>query len=191
MDTGRISTRYAKAIFEIAISNHSETVVYEEMTTLANSFLLIPKLKKTIKNPQLKENQIKSLLLTATGNDINPVCNDFNKFLDVVISHRRENYLQTICLVYQDIYRKAKNIVIGKLTTAFEPTEDTIQKIKELVAKISNLPEEGKVEFETIINPQLIGGFQLQIGSKLLDASISSEIRDIKKDMENKVLASK
>lgn len=188
MDTGSISVRYAKALLEIAVKNGSATKVYEEMGTISNSFFAVPDLKKAMKNPHVSTEERKKLLLSAAGNDSTPVSSEFNKFVDVVIERKRESFFQTISLVFQDLYRKENNIIIGKLTTATEATDAIKEKMKSLVAQIANLPAGGKVEFQSEVNPNLIGGFQLQVESNLLDASVASQLQNIKKSLLDKAL---
>ena len=147
MDTGRISTRYAKALLEVAVKNGSADKVYEEMEMLANSFKEFPELKKALANPQVDSKERKQLVLSAAGNESSPVSSEFSKFIDLVIERKRESYFQTISLVFQDLYRKEKNIVIGKLTTAVETSDQVKEKMKELVAEIAQIPSDGKVEF--------------------------------------------
>ncbi|MBQ0029040.1 MAG: F0F1 ATP synthase subunit delta [Bacteroidales bacterium] len=188
MDTGRISTRYAKALLEVAVKNGSADKVYEEMEMLANSFKEFPVLKKALANPQVDSKERKQLVLSAAGNESSPVSSEFSKFIDLVIERKRESYFQTISLVFQDLYRKEKNIVIGKLTTAVETSDQVKEKMKELVAEIAQIPSDGKVEFVSEVDPKIIGGFQLQVESQLLDASVATQLQSIKKTLMDKAI---
>lgn len=186
MDTGRISVRYAKALLEVAQKNGSADNVYKEMETISNSFFAVPDLKRAMKNPHVTPDQRKQLLLSAAGNESSPVSSEFSKFVDLVIDRKRESWFHSISLVFQDLYRKDNNIVIGKLTTAVEASEQVKEKMKALVAQIANLPLGGKVEFISEVDPKLIGGFQLQVESNLLDASVASQLQNIRKTLIEK-----
>lgn len=186
MDTGRISVRYAKALLEVAQKNGSAEKVYNEMETVSESFFAVPDLKKAMMNPHVSNVERKKLLLSAAGNEGSPVSSEFSKFVDLVIDRKRETYFHSISLVFQDLYRKDNNIIIGKLTTAVEVSEQVKEKMKALVAQIANLPLGGKVEFQSEVNPNLIGGFQLQVESNLLDASVASQLQDIRKTLIDK-----
>lgn len=190
MDTGRISVRYAKALLEVAQKNGSANKVYEEMETVSNAFFAVPDLKKAMNNPHVTTDERKKLLLSAAGNESSPVSSEFSKFVDLVTDRKRENYFHSISLVFQDLYRKDNNIIIGKLTTATEVSEQVKEKMKALVAQIANLPLGGKVEFQSEVDPSLIGGFQLQVESNLLDASVASQLQEIKKTLIDKAHSS-
>ncbi|MBR4571306.1 MAG: F0F1 ATP synthase subunit delta [Candidatus Riflebacteria bacterium] len=190
MDTGRISVRYAKALLEVAQKNGSANKVYEEMESVSNAFFAVPDLKKAMNNPHVTTDERKKLLLSAAGNESSPVSSEFSKFVDLVTDRKRENYFHSISLVFQDLYRKDNNIIIGKLTTATEVSEQVKEKMKALVAQIANLPLGGKVEFQSEVDPSLIGGFQLQVESNLLDASVASQLQEIKKTLIDKAHSS-
>lgn len=140
MDTGRISVRYAKALLEVAEKNGSADKVYQEMETVSESFFSVPELMKALKNPHVSTDERKKLLLSAAGNEFSPVSSEFSKFVDLVIDRKRESYFHSISLVFQDLYRKSNNIIIGKLTTAIDVSDEVKEKMKALVAQIANLP---------------------------------------------------
>jgi len=190
MDTGRISVRYAKALLEVAQKNGSANKVYQEMESVSNAFFAVPDLKKAMNNPHVTTDERKKLLLSAAGNESSPVSSEFSKFVDLVLDRKRENYFQSISLVFQDLYRKDNNIIIGKLTTATEVSDQVKEKMKALVAQIANLPLGGEVEFLSEVNPNLIGGFQLQVESNLLDASVATQLQEIKKNLIDKAHSS-
>ena len=174
MDTGRISARYAKALYEYAAERKKEKEVYEEMKLISDVFFLVPELTKALDNPRISSEKKKELLMTAAGSSDAPP--EFVRFLDLIIERKRESYLHLMSLVYQDIYRKMKGIVIGKLTTAQSVESKQEERMKKLVAEKTG----GDVDFISNTNPDLIGGFVLQIGTYQLDASLCNQLKKIK-----------
>ncbi len=173
MDTGRISARYAKALYEYAVDKKKEKEIYEEMKFISDVFFLVPELTKALDNPRISSEKKKELLITAAGPDVSP---EFIRFLDLIIARKREAYLHFMSLVYQDIYRKTKNIVIGKLTTPQTVDSEQEARMKKMVADRTG----GEVDFISKTNPNLIGGFILQIGTYQLDASLSSQLKEVR-----------
>lgn len=102
--------------------------------------------------------------------------------MDLVIEKKREAYFHNISLVYQDVYRKAHNIVIGKLTTAMPVEAQEEGRMKKIVADMTH----GNVDFQSTTNPDILGGFILQVGTYQLDASISSQLKSIKDQLLKK-----
>ena len=76
---------------------------------------------------------------------------------------------------YITLYRKQKNIIRGKLTTAVAVSEATELKMKKMVESKTK----GTVEFETEVNPNIIGGFVLEYDTYRLDASVQNQLRQV------------
>lgn len=178
MITGKISARYAKALYKFAEERKQEENVYNEMKIVANSFMDVPELNEALSNPTLSAQKKKDLLITAAGTQ---VCAEFKKFVDLVVEHKREEYFQSISLVYQDLYRKEKNIVISKITSAQPITEAEEMRIKNAVMSVTD----GTIELEKCVDPELIGGFVLNVETYQLDASIKSQLRMVKDQLLN------
>ncbi len=180
MDTGRISARYAKALYEYAAENKKEKEIYEQMKFISDVFFLTPALTKALDNPRISSNKKKELLLALADNK---ATFELVRFFDLIIERKRESNLYLMSLVYQDIYRKMKGIVIGKLTTAQSVDSQQELQMKKLVAEKTDSQE---VDFLTDTAPDIIGGFILQIGSFQLDASLSTQLKRIKDSLLRK-----
>ncbi|MFC2758754.1 F0F1 ATP synthase subunit delta [Hallella multisaccharivorax] len=172
MDTGVIAVRYAKAFLESAIQLKKEDAVYEEMQTLAENYLQVPQLRFTIDNPTLAADKKMALLKTACGGDINDLT---IRFLELVLKEGREAELQFMATAYLTLYRKHKNIIRGKLTTAVPVSAETEAKMKQMVESRTH----GNVEFNTEVDPDIIGGFILEYDTYCLDASVRTKLKGI------------
>lgn len=174
MNNGKISIRYAKALLSSAKDAKVEEQVYSEMTTLDSAFAQIQLLKQAMTNPTLtKEDKIK--LLNSVFN--NKASKLTQGFINLVVENGREDYFHRIALSFQELYRKDKNIVVTHLTTAIELDEPLKKKIINSVEEQEN----SKVELRTEINPDIIGGYILDIDGKRLDASIIRQLSKLYK----------
>lgn len=174
MNNGKISIRYAKALLSSAKEAKVEEQVYSEMTTLDSAFAQIQLLKQAMTNPTLtKEEKIK--LLNSVFN--NKASKLTQGFITLVVENGREDYFHRIALSFQELYRKDKNIVVTHLTTAIELDEPLKKKIIQSVEEQEN----SKVELRTEVNPDIIGGYILDIDGKRLDASIIRQLSKLYK----------
>lgn len=171
--------RYARALFSYALEKKAEDTIFSEMKILSENLASSSQLRATLDNPVLSTRDKLELIKLAVGETISDV---FVRFIQLVLHQRRENHLQTISLVYLDLYRKYKNISVGKLVTACPVDDTTINKIKQLVKQ----KEEGTIEFVTEVDPKLGGGFILYIGTYRLDASVASQLSRIKSQLMSK-----
>ena len=172
MDIGVISVRYARALLKAATAANKEDQVCQNMTTLAKSFADVPQRRHASGNPMLYKKKKKGLLTTACGKNIVELT---EKFIMLVLKEDRESFVQFMANSYVTLYRKQKNIIRGKLTTAVAVSPETEKKMRQMVENKTK----GTVEFETEVNPDIIGGFILEYDTYRLDASVQSQLRNV------------
>ena len=177
MDLGMISVRYARALLKGSLEAKTEDAVYQDMLTLGKSYADVPQLRRALDNPTLKADEKNKLIVTAMGNPTEMS----RRFVSLVLKEGRENHLQFMATSYVTLYRKQKNIINGRLTTAV-PVSDTMeQKMKQMVEKRTS----ATVEFETVVDPEVIGGFILEYDTYRMDASVRNQLKSISKLMNN------
>ena len=169
MEIGVLSVRYARALLKSALEQHIENQVYQEMLTLSQSYLKVPELRFTIDNPMLEKGKKKTLLVTATGGKVSSLT---ERFIELVLAEDRENTLQFMAASYVTLYRKHKNITSG---TAVAVTPEIEKKMRQRVESRT----QGTVEFQTEIDPEIIGGFILEYDTYRMDASVQNQLRNI------------
>ena len=164
--------RYARALLKSATDQKQEDAVYQEMMTVAKNYLDVPALRHTIDNPMLSKDKKEALLLVAAGEK---PCELTKAFIALVLKEDRENVMQFMANSYITLYRKQKNVIRGKLTTAARVSVETEQKMRQMVESKTN----GTVEFETEVDPDIIGGFILEYDTFRMDASVKSKLNTI------------
>ena len=172
MDIGVISTRYARALLKSATDAKLDGQVYQEMMILAKSYVDVPMLRQTIDNPMLEKEKKQTLLETAAGGSPSKLT---QTFIALVLKEDRENMVQFMANSYVTLYRKQKNVIRGKLTTAARVSAETEQKMRQMVESQT----QGTVEFETEVNPDIIGGFILEYDTYRMDASVKAKLNNI------------
>jgi F-type H+-transporting ATPase subunit delta len=172
MDIGVISVRYARALLKSATEQKLDEAVYQEMQLLAKSYIDVPQLRQTIAGPMLSKEKKEALLLTAVGGNASPLT---KAFISLVLKEDREPVMQFIANSYVTLYRQQKNVIRGRLITAARVSPATEQKMRQMVESKTN----GTVEFETEVNPDIIGGFILEYDTYRMDASVKSKLNNI------------
>ena len=172
MDIGVISVRYARALLKSATEQKLDETVYQEMQLLAKSYVDVPQLRHTIDNPMLSKEKKEMLLLTAVGGQPTELT---KAFIQLVLREGREPVMQFIANSYVTLYRQQKNVIRGRLITAARVSPATEQKMRQMVESKTN----GTVEFETEVNPDIIGGFILEYDTYRMDASVKAKLNSI------------
>lgn len=178
MDIGVISVRYARAFLKSADEFKVEDRVYKEMQILSRSYIDVPDLRTAINNPMLSKDKKQMLLITACGDNVSDLT---KQFFQLVLKEDREKIMQFIAASYITLYRKQKNIIRGKLTTAVPVTAETESKMRQMVEGKTH----GTVEFNTEVDPDIIGGFILEYDTYRMDASVKSKLRNILAELKN------
>ncbi|WP_281698107.1 F0F1 ATP synthase subunit delta [Hallella colorans] len=172
MDLGVISVRYARALLKSAMALKQDAEVYQEMQMLYNSYLQVPQLRFTIDNPMLSKEKKQDIVETAAGGNI---CEQTRRFFHLVLKEGREEKLQLMAASYITLYRRENNITRGKLITAVAVSDQIETKMKQMVEHKTN----GTVEFNTEVDPDIIGGFILEYDTYRMDASVKSKLNNI------------
>lgn len=174
MDNGLIPHRYAKALYKFALEHGSDAAVYDEMKNVVASFHADPRLAKILSNPHVGKKEKGDLLKAAAGDKVE---NDYLGFIKLILEKRREDYALQMALAYRDIYRKANKISQVKITTAVALPKEEMDKLRLLV---TNSFKGTTLEFSEDINPDLIGGFVIDVDDSRMDASISNELEQLR-----------
>ena len=159
MDAGLIASRYANALLLYATEQKAEKRIFDDAEALRKAL-------------QSKED---------VPGCIERLCEPMQRFLALVVRNKRVDYLLAILHDYRVLYRKAKGITRARLTTATE-NPGLVGKLTELM-KAQGFSQ---VDFQTEVNPDLIGGFIVQVEDRRLDASIATQLQTIRKEWEEK-----
>ena len=177
MDNGLIPRRYATALYKFALEHGNAAQLYDLAKTVIVSFETNPDLQKTIANPNVKTSDKERLLLAAAGNEADEA---YKRFVRLVIEHKREEFFWRMMIAYRDIYRKANNIAKVNITTAANLPEAQMEKLHNLVRDSF---KGMSLEFSESVNPDLIGGFVIDVDSVRMDASVSNELEQLRQTL--------
>lgn len=182
MDVGVLSVRYAKALLEFAKEKGIEDTLYTVCKQVVVSFRKEQKLRTALDNPILTiEDKLK--LIKAAADPKGEPCDEYVRFARLVLNHHREGYLEFISLMYLDLYRKYKHIGVAKLITALPVDASLEEKIRNVSQR--KLHTTG-MELETVVDPDIEGGFIFDVNDYRLDASVATQLKRIKQQFIEK-----
>ncbi len=99
--------------------------------------------------------------------------------MDMVFQNHREIFIKDMVRNFLDLCRKDKGIVSAKLTTASLIDGDDKTNLSEMLKKAFN----SKIELEEVLDKDIIGGFVLRVDDQELDASVSTQLSQIKRTL--------
>lgn len=174
MDNGRISVRYARALFQTAQEQGCEAEVYDGLTRFAHNYLLaIAQFNEVLADPIVAREEKVKLMEMAVGE---PLHDTLKQFITFVAEQKREDKMFLIAMKYMEMYREKHHILSTQVTTATELPEETYDKIKAFVKQTFD----ADAELDVRIDPSLIGGFILDIENSRMNASVAGQLNALK-----------
>lgn len=179
MSNPRLASRYAKSLIDLAIEKDQLERVFADMQWLQSVCKSNRDFVNVLRSPIIKSDIKNKIVEAVTKGITGEMVSIFNRLL---IKKGRESSLPEIITSFIEQYKKFKQIYTVKLTTAFPASEELK---KTIVDHIRNTTEMKNIELETVVNTNIVGGFVLQAGDKLVDASIAYDLKTIAKQFEN------
>ena len=185
MSANKIATRYAKSLLDLSLEQGKlDTVIqdiqaFDEAVEQRDFYLL---LKSPIVNTEKKVTILKEIFEGK-----------FDKitmsFINLITKKKREMYLPEIADAFISMYRKHKKISKVVIKTAVPLGTSELNQIKSKLLE-SNAVEQN-LEVETVVDESIIGGFVIEIGDRLYDASVKHKLDEIKKQFSSNEFAAK
>ncbi len=179
MDNGKISVRYARALFQIAQEQGCEEAVYNGLIHFARNYsLAIAQFNEVLADPIVAQEEKVKLIEMAVGE---PMHDCLKQFIAFVAEQKREDKMFLIALKYMEMYREKHGILNTRVTTATELTESSYDKIKAFIKQTFD----AEAQIDAKIDPSLIGGFILDIENTRMDASVAGQLNALKNRLKS------
>ena len=174
MNDGLIPNRYAKALYKLSQERGDTAVIYNEMKQLDTAYSVEAGLKKAVNNPFLPVDDKIKLLCADSGAKHDGTS---AKFMELVIKNNRIDFMRAIALAFMKQYRELNGIAKVEIVTAIPLGDDEINGIIDVVkAQLGNKT----IELTKSVNPDLIGGFTVDVDSRVLDASVRNQLEKLR-----------
>jgi F-type H+-transporting ATPase subunit delta len=179
MNQSKITVRYAKALYLAGEEQKILPLLYEDIGKLYNTLLQTKDFTLFVNNPQITHAQKIKITEEIFKDKIKePTLN----FLLFIIRKKRAFYILNILRTFLDYYKSRQKIKSAVLTTTTELHDDFKQQIIDVIKQHNDF----KVEMTHKVNKDLIGGFTLQINDQLYDASVSTNLNQIRQHFLDK-----
>jgi F-type H+-transporting ATPase subunit delta len=180
MPNPRLAGRYAKSLIGLANERNQLEAVYNDMLYLQMVVKGSRDFVTLLKSPVIKADKKQAILdaVTSSGN-LSDLTLGFSKLL---VSKGRESNLPEIVTAFIEQYKTQKEIYTITLTTATPVSEELKQAI---VNKVTSQTSMKNIDLRTEVKEDLIGGFTLEMGDTLVDASILYDLNKIKSQFLN------
>lgn len=166
---------YANALFEAALGQNRLDPVRDELRQVVAAEAEVPELRELLRNPQLDPRARAAALedVLSGGEEL------LRNFLLLLADKGRTGSLEEIAREFERLIAEHEGIVHAQLTTAVELSDEEARKLLDQIEQASGR----KVEATRSVDPDLIGGIVLQVGSHRLDASVRGRLDRLRREL--------
>jgi F-type H+-transporting ATPase subunit delta len=163
-----VARTYARALFDAAKEHGRLAEVRGELDQFAEAIREVPELQALIRNPELDTRaKVEALEALLAGAD-----ELLRNFVRVVTEKGRAPMLEEIAREYDQLVAAEERILNVELTTAYELSDAEAASIVKQIEEASG----SRVDAARSVDPDLIGGLVLKIGSLEVDSSVRGRL---------------
>ena len=165
-----LAERYAKALFELADERKQLDEVAADLRSLRALLAESADLRRLMRSPVLtRQEQGKAIAALAERAQFSVLTKNF---LGVASRSRRLFAVPEVITAYLAQLAERRGEVTARVTAAAPLTQSQIDAVNEQLRKAVG----GKVAVDIWIDPRLIGGLIIKVGSRMVDASVKSKL---------------
>ncbi len=173
-----LAGRYASALFDLASDAGNVTAVESDLESLSKALAASPQLAALTSNPKISRAETEGAL-AALGKKMK-LDGLTQNFLGVLAQNRRLSALPDMIGAFQTIAAAQRGEVTAQVTSAHPLSKTQLDKLKKKLTE-----REGRtVKLTSTIDPDLLGGLVVTIGSKRIDGSIRTRLNSLAQAMK-------
>ncbi len=169
-----IAGRYATALFELAVDAKAVDSVAADLAGLAALLDESADLRRLVLSPMFKRaDQAKAMaavLGQAGAGDL------VTRFVAVVAENRRLFALPQVIGAFNRLLARHRGEMVAEIATAAPLTDSQTEALKQALRQVAGT----EVTLEAKIDPSLIGGLVVQLGSRMVDSSVRTKLQNLR-----------
>lgn len=170
-----VANKYAKALFDVALDQDRLDLMYEELEVVSNATTeYSDDLRAIDTNPNQPASERRKFVGIVFGN-----ANYYLKNMLMILANNRHLVLiNSIFKEFKILYNEHYNQDSAIVESVYQLSDDELEKVRQLIIKQTKLSH---VHITTRINPNLIGGFRVKVGTTVLDGSVKKDLEQIER----------
>ncbi len=180
MSERKIAYRYAKALFDYAAEEKILEKVNADMRLIRNVCRQNKEFRVILKSPIVNKRKKISILRGIFKEHVTPAT---MTYLQIIAKKTRENYLPEIARHFNGLYLEHQNIKSATVRTAVPIDEPLRRKIISLLEQQT----QARIHLAEEVDPELIGGFVIQVGDQQFDMSIQRKLMLLRREFEGNI----
>ncbi len=171
--TSEVALPYAKALMDVAQAHQMTDQIGSEVSDLLALLEGSDELKAFLASPVLEAEAKKAVLRQIGQGQVTPF---LLNFLMILVDRNRVMFLEDVLSQYQVLLRAFNRSVLADVITAVDLSEEQRSQIQE---RVKGLTGASSVDLAVTLDPSLLGGVIVKVGSQVIDASLRTQLRRI------------
>lgn len=173
-----LAGRYASALFDLAVEAGTVSAVESDLDTLERALAESNDLKALIRNPEVGSKAKGAAIEGVAG--VLGLSQLTQKFLAVLATNRRLGSLPDMIRAFRAIAAAQRGEVNAEVTSAHALTDDQLTALRQKLTQ-----REGRtVKLTSKVDPDLLGGLVVTVGSRRIDGSIRTRLNSLSQAMK-------
>jgi F-type H+-transporting ATPase subunit delta len=174
-----IAGRYASALFSLAQDDRQADSVADGLARFDALVAASPDLERLVRSPVFSAaDQLKGLDAVLAQADISGVAANF---IRLVATKRRLFFIREMIADYRKLNDAHRGVTRAEVTSAAALTDANITALKESLRAASG---GGQVDLDLKLDPSIIGGLIVKLGSRMVDGSLKTKLNAIRLAMK-------
>ena len=170
-----IAEVYARSLFEVAKDEDKLDEVREQLGQVADAIEGDQQLQVFFFSPYFSTEEKKEGL----GKVLDGAEDIVQNFLELLIEKHRVPAIHRIRREYDALWQEENKLLPVEVTSAIELDEDTVKQIGDQIGERTGR----KVQLESKVDPDILGGIVVRVGDRILDASIANRLESLRKQV--------
>jgi F-type H+-transporting ATPase subunit delta len=174
-DTGVIALRYAHAFAEVAIQKGLDmAAARQQMKDFADTYASSGPLREILEDPSIPNEQ-KLNVLDGIAERLK-MMREVRNFIAIIMDHQRLPDLDVILAAYDQVADVDMGVTEAEITTVRQLDDEGRAQLEHQVSKLAGT----KVRIAYKLDPGLLGGAVVKIGSTVYDGSVRTQLEQMK-----------
>ena len=168
----RLRTEYAEELFRLTDEADKYDQLVQEAILIRDT-LNDEEIQDFLTSYQVPQINKTAMLTRAFSKNVDPI---LMNFLNLIVDNQHEEHIEGILSEYIDSIKRHQGRLDVKVVSAIELKAEQLQRLEEVLVKKTKK----KLRMTTEIDPSLMGGFYLLMEGKIYDATVETQLNDIK-----------
>lgn len=170
-----VAGRYASALFELANDDRKLSEIEQDVVNVQKLMDENPDLVRMVRSPVFSaDDQAKAIVAIAARAGLAPLTTNFLKLL---ARNRRLFALTDILKAFRGIAARHRGEVTAEVTSAHALSAEQLDALTDQLASTA---AGKKVQIHTKVDPALLGGLIVKMGSRMVDNSLRTKLNNLK-----------